>query len=93
MVTGIVFGAQAGVLCTGSNNVCLGYLCNTTLSTQSDTITIGESTTNVFNDIILIGNNGTTTQANQCVINNVTQIVPGSDGTCDLGSASKQMKD
>jgi hypothetical protein len=87
------FGAQAGVLCTGSNNVCLGYLCNTTLSTQSDTITIGESTTNVFNDSILIGNNGTTTQANQCVINNVTEIVPGSDATCDLGSASKQMKD
>jgi len=88
------FGHTVGLnTTTGTNNVYIGYR-NNDSGNFDDCTSIGASCQNGGNNSTTIGSGTTGTKANQCMIcnNTVTEIVPMSNGVCDLGSSTNSFK-
>jgi len=89
------FGHTAGLnTTTGTNDVYIGCR-NNDSGNFDDCTSIGASCQNGGNNSTTIGSGTTGTKANQCMIcnNTVTEIVPMSNGLCDLGSSTNKFKD
>jgi len=86
-------------LTTGSRNTAIGTKSGGTIlapdiTTENDNTLIGYETQGAgFNNSITIGSGGIASKSNQCTLHNVTEIVTDGNGTCDLGSSTRQMKD
>ena len=79
---------------TPVNCVVIGHSAGANSSNEVNTVLIGYNTSTAnYSDTVVLGTNGISSKANQCTINNVTEIVAGSDNTCDLGSSTRGMKD
>jgi hypothetical protein len=85
-------------LTTGARNTAVGMtaggsVLGTDITTENDNVLIGYGTSGIgFNNSITIGSAGVASKSNQCTIHGVTEIVSGSDNTCDLGSSTRRMK-
>jgi hypothetical protein len=86
-------------LTTGSRNTAIGSKAGgatfgTDITTENDNVLLGYDTKGAgFNNSITIGSGGIASKSNQCTLHNVTEIVTDGNGTCDLGSSTRQMKD
>jgi len=79
---------------TGNDNLALGYASGNGMTSENDCVLLGNNTNSVgFSNTVVLGRSGSASKSNQCTVHNVTEIVSGSDNTCDLGSSTRRMKD
>jgi hypothetical protein len=79
---------------TGNDNLALGYASGNGMTSENDCVLLGNNTNSIgFSNTVVLGRSGSASKSNQCTIHNVTEIVSGSDNTCNLGSSTRRMKD
>lgn len=91
----VCLGTSSGFLISsGSRNVALGTNAGNGITSEADNVCLGQNAnTTGFNNSIAIGSGATATASNQCVLANVSQVVPSSTNNCDLGTATAKFKD
>lgn len=89
----VAIGQNAGQCQSGQGSIAIGPGAGQVLLGK-DSIAIGSLTSSVdFSESIALGKDAACTKANQMMIGSVTEVVPDTANTCDLGSATLPLKD